>query len=143
MLDARSRMGVSMIDGIANVARKLFGQGTKPDKSFLSGKSLRRSLTLFVAGGVLILLSLVGTSLPAGAARTPTKTPTTTPTKTPTATATQTATATATATLTATATPTATLTATPTATATATVTVTPTLTPTAPRLLISATYMTR
>jgi hypothetical protein len=44
-----------MIDSIAQVARKLFGQFTKPDKSFLFSKSLRRSLILFVTVTVLIL----------------------------------------------------------------------------------------
>ncbi len=39
-----------MIDRIAEVARKRFGQGAKPDKSFLSGNTFQRSLALFVAG---------------------------------------------------------------------------------------------
>jgi len=57
-----------MIDSIAQVAKKRFGQGTKPDKSFPSGKSLRRSLILFVTIGALILSTLAGTSIPAAVA---------------------------------------------------------------------------
>ena len=45
-----------MIDRIAHVTRKHFGHVTKPDKSFLPRKFLRRSLILIVATAAFIWL---------------------------------------------------------------------------------------
>ncbi len=45
-----------MIDSIAHVAGKHFGQGTKPHKLFPSGNTFRRSLILIVATAAFVWL---------------------------------------------------------------------------------------